>query len=685
MSRIRGVVAVLAAVLVVGTGCTRSDDGASGEAAALGALEALAGAGIAVYSEPGTGQPMVPVAEPVSPVELVDWQVRVMELEAIAGGGVPASVLDGEVDTDGDGPPDGIDVTPSGVILNWVRLGDTAAASYARELLGDSIESDGSDLLIPQLVLVLFTSDIARMAQTFPEPAEVSGDSAPGPTPSTDPSAPSSDDPGGTDTGAMGPDGPTIVNAVAVQSGPCSAATKFVTDTISWVFNRIGHLQAQQLTRPGIFGLDQIVDAVNFVGKLVVGGVNFIIDQAHFVIESIGKVAISTVLGYVGKIAATVGTISMIASYIRPWTLHIDPEILLTEAPDSDAATARVDLGGLDEWPAWAQDCATQAGKPLPPLRPEGNRVTWDLTHELIAPVDVQTTLQPGGTAQYAYTVVADPPGPGRRTVTDDATLRVTVQRDDTREIQEAFSGLIRAQLGSTIGQIVYGFIQPFAQRILDRAFSTLSHLRDLPGRKRITIRYGIEDDEQSPNPPGAAGPGAPRTIPDVCDLLTDEEVARVLGYQVGYVNSTRETRETAIAQGLPVSSSFQWSEFCEKSTEDYEDYWATPPGSRIGLPPEVGWIVIAYADESGARDKLAEHISAREEAKQYASLPSYARLDGIGDEAIVDPGVAAPPYLVVRVGTYVAIVDKAFTADNGLPHPPDTFVEIGRIIAGRL
>lgn len=532
-TRWRTLVVPLVATCMLACSTGGTDDG-SGEAGELreidlpevsaGAVEELAAAGIAVHADDGSG-PLAEVAGPVSPVGLWAWQARNLELEWRAGSGVDPEVLDLALG-EGPPPPEGVTATPTELVLGWAAELDTPAAAYARDLLGDDADPGRP---VPQLVLVLFASDVATAAAELPVP--------------TEPLAP--DDAGGAG-GAEGAEPPALrrpapAPATQAPGGPCSRVIDGVNKVVASVFDAVGRLARPPLVRTGFGLFDKLV---NGLAKIVVGGVNLVIDGIHFVVENGVRLVIGEVMAHVGRIAGAAVTISQVVALVQPWTLHVAADPALVEAPGGGAAVARVELGGIDEWPDWAADCAGRAGVTLPPLRPEGNPVTWAVPPDpRIAPGEVDTRLREGGTAAYPFTVVADPPGRGRTTEVDDIDARATVQRDDTARLHEAFTDLVRNELNRLVppvGTLISGLVMPLVRPWIDAAFQSLAELRNVSGRTLLTIRYGVPDEPPDPDPAAggapAAGGGSGTWTGDVCSLVPDGEINAALGIQINWV-----------------------------------------------------------------------------------------------------------------------------------------------------
>lgn len=322
--------------------------------------------------------------------------------------------------------------------------------------------------------------------------------------------------------------------AVASENGPCSTVVDFVDRVTAAVFNAIGHLrELPQITGGGFLGR-----LINTIGKVLVGGANVVIDGAHFVVRNVGRVAIATVLAPVAKIAGIAGTIALITSAVRPWTvvMSADPrtnrKAIGTEAPLPGTITARVDLGGLDEWPPFLTDCAQAAGVTLPPLKPAGNPVNWSLTETTAGLVNVgdkQPTLDADSIATATYRTTVEPK---YRNATDHVghlVATATIQRDDVTKLQEALTTLLRDGLTSLlppVGDIVVPLVLPFVQQTIAKAFEVLTHLRDVGNIIAVPISYHTGDEEEpetgeptSSTPPEAARGKIPKACPPLADI----------------------------------------------------------------------------------------------------------------------------------------------------------------------
>jgi len=205
-----------------------------------------------------------------------------------------------------------------------------------------------------------------------------------------------------------------------------------------------------------------------------------------------------------------VGTVAIVVSAIRPWTVKVEADPPNVEAPGGGTLRATVDLGGFDEWPPAVADCANAAGATLPPLRPSGHPVTWSVPGAgLIATDSADPSLRPDGSALYTYHVIKEPPLPNGPNVVEEIRVRATVKRDDFDRLEKQLVELIRrelAQLLPPVGSVVTPLVMPIVQPWIDRAFAALSRLRDVYGVTRIAVRY---PDPNQPPPTTAAASNA--------------------------------------------------------------------------------------------------------------------------------------------------------------------------------
>lgn len=508
-------IALVLAAAVITAGCSATRDGDEGAAGSAGGgsasvIHRLAEAGIAVFADPGDPEPIVPPADPVSPVQLLEWQVPALAAEADLHSGFAAERVDALV-----GERSG-SLTAADVIAGWARYGETPAADWAHQILGDSAEHP-DEAVFGNLVLLLFTSDVATAGASPDEPSGGGG--------------------GGSPMGST---------AQPVTHAPCSALVNWVDRAIAYVFNAIGHLQELKV-KTFIGGwFDKLVNAA---GKVIAEGVNFVIDGAHFVINKTTRVLIAPVMGFIGRVAGIVGTIAQVGSVIRPWSpkLVADPPVNAKAVLPAEGLPGRftfgVDLGGLDQWPPALADCARHAGKPLPPLKPHGNPVTWKINGPgLVEPGDRDTALREDATAVAHYRTTQETMPKEAKQQRGTVRATAVVQRDDVTELRQAFVKLLDDAMAQVLPPIidriisehVQRFVRPFANKALDK----LEHLRDETATTTLDVTYHVPDDEQKPKSRPPAPPKEPvkrAILPKGCPS------AQTVGYGYSYIGHYSE------------------------------------------------------------------------------------------------------------------------------------------------
>lgn len=430
-------------------------------------MAGLASAGIVVRDDPA-GAPLRAATGATTPVQLLTSQVGALAAEARDGAGVAVDDLDSAIGAptvadDGVGADAIGAITPSVLVDAWMDHAGTPAANLARSIVGRSV-GDAAPVVLPHVVLALFTADVAAAGESIPSPAsEPSGlrrQPAAGPTPRD------------------------------LRDGVCSSVIGFVDGVVASVFDAIGHLHSPPPLNTGVGPLDAVANAV---ASVAVGAVNLAIDGTNFIVSNTVRVAVSTVMSYVGRVASAVGTVALIVSAIRPWTMRLDAAPTEIAAPDHGAVSARIDLGGLDEWPPAVADCAQQSGVPLPPLRPSGNAVAWTVApNDAIAVDSSEPRLSADAAATLTYSVTRPPPVSGAADVVTAVPVRATVQRDDLTDLETSLIDLVRRtleQLVPPVGSVVSPLVMPIVRPWIDAAFATLSKLRTVSSATRVLVR----------------------------------------------------------------------------------------------------------------------------------------------------------------------------------------------------
>ncbi|MEZ4595940.1 MAG: hypothetical protein R3C32_03320 [Chloroflexota bacterium] len=426
------------------------------------AMELLARSGIATFDGPSAVTPLVPIAGPESPVRLLHDQVRAMALEAWANGGIPGSDLDELV------PPEPGLAPPSWVIAGYVANVETEGAEVARALVGEPDWDHPEAVRYPQLVLTLFTSDLARERMV--------------------------------EAGTAGrPRVPSAVQAAMLtdvrlaQGGLCSAASSFLDATLTRIFDAL---------RLGASGGGSIFARIW----------DFVVSLAERVVRAVVRELTQAVLDMIGKVAAVAGMVATIVSVIRPWTVTVSGVPPVTEkgvggTPGQPGQLqVRVDLGGLDAWPRVVEECARVARQPLPSLKPEGAPVTWSVAQYpggLVAETGRQGRLDATGQARLDFmTLVDEIPAPWRD-VPGQLVTTVVVERPGIQQLRDIALDSLFGQLGRA-----RGIVEPFLRPIIQRLTAQLDRFVSSRAFGPATVIYHVPD--ATPEPDATPGPTAP-------------------------------------------------------------------------------------------------------------------------------------------------------------------------------
>lgn len=533
----------LAVALLVGAACSgdaRPDTFLDDDALEL--VDDLARAGIAVFAEPGDREPLVEVADPVSPVRLLAWQVHTFERDAGNGVGVVSSELDAIAATDPGEP------TAAEAVLAWALGTDTPAAALARELLDGYMELprerlwelDADALLaldaelnaqpredpvppvLPELALVLFLSDLATAAEQAAAvidatPAADDGEGAAGRLDGLRPAF------GLAATALAG------VRAPEVATRPCSLVLDFVNGMIADVFAAIPRLPEIQELKVTLLGVE-LPDVFNEVVRGLANGAVWVWNNAiasfRVVVDGVVLTVTHAVLAPIARVAAVIGTLAHIASIVRPWGFSVvgDPpsnrKAVSPEMPIPGEVRAKVELGRFDEWPEAIADCANRAGAPLPPLRPVGEDVEWLLLETppgLLAQIDDPTgvVLDTEGASRIGYATATESPETAKGTPTVGYLIAAaSVARHDTDRILDALEGALTAEFGQ-IAALLLPLVRPKAQQWFDQIAANLRGYAGVTGSVQVPILFHVPEDEPParprPRPQTPSRPDPPR------------------------------------------------------------------------------------------------------------------------------------------------------------------------------
>ena len=441
------------------------------ESAALGALAA---AGIAVFEHALDAAPMLAVPSP-GPIALLGFQFRALLFEANHGGGVLGADLDQLTLDPAFWPwagkpiapnpfaktatpePTALPIPPSALVAAYGQAADSPGAALTRVLLPGVDVASADEAVFPTLVLLLFAAEIAR---------DEAGSAA-----------------------AWAPRGASGARALLPQAGACSAVQGFVDQVLNTLFGAL-HVNLGS----------------SVPGKILSSVINFLLTAAQRAVKEALNALTAPVLSVVKTIAGVVGTVGIIISAIRPWTVLLKPNPAATrfsigsEATITGRVDCTVDLGGFDEWPPDIADCAAAAGVPLPDLKPAGAPCHWSLVN-LNQPVIVSDAepakLDGDGHAALTYhTLSEDDETAKGNPVQGLVKVTASVERPAIADLQRTLSNVVFAQLPA----IVATFVRPILGPPIDNLLSRLAALTESQASAIVSVTFHTPK-EKTPTP----------------------------------------------------------------------------------------------------------------------------------------------------------------------------------------
>ncbi|MEO7371610.1 MAG: hypothetical protein ABIZ69_12140, partial [Ilumatobacteraceae bacterium] len=500
-------------------------------------VSTLASVGVGVYSDAAGTAPIDAIAVSASaapnPIRLLGTQARAMLLEAADGQGLLGATVDSIVGTDPGMPP------PSFLVAGWVTGSTSPRAVYAHTLMGLQTWKNAPAIVFPNLVLALYAADTAEFA------ALLSGtnDGTTVPMVSTPSLATNAVLPASTPTGQSGfrsLAGSQMTSTRSLVVGLCSRVQGFINGTIAALFDAIGHLAkpSPPSSSSGPFGT--FLAGVTAGYSLAVGAVNGLIDVAHFLVQKLIGLVTQPVLGYIARIAGVLGAISLVVSFLRPWTIRMDAAPLSTRKAIGDepglagAVTATVDLGGYEEWPSDIADCALNANVTLPPLKPVGAPIEWTMTQPnalAVVSQNIPTVLDGNASAVYSYATTQESVETSKGDPASAVmTLHAAIRRPAVADAQQTIANLVFDQIPDLIRPILRPLLQPSVQRVLDKIATVLDSTADA----RVTVAFHSPPATTTTSTPQTTVAPANATRIEPCSLLTEQDVAAAMGSDLG-------------------------------------------------------------------------------------------------------------------------------------------------------
>ena len=427
-------------------------------------VDAVTSAGIVVTD--AAGAVASPADAPAAGIGLTQEHLASLVSQAESGAGTPGAALDAVVLTD---------VPLSAFLVGYARGAQTPAAHLAADLLGDQDLTHPQDVIFPALVPLLFAADLAHAGG---DPAQAS-----------------------------------MTPTAYVLDTVCSDVSAEITRGINKVFDAL-HVDYVNLPKTGVKLLD---DILNGMAKLVVDGINIVVEAGRWLVLQGEKYLIHEVLSIVAQAAAIA---TMVGKFLE-WVSKIVTRITTDDAypvkgpePKGNPLTATLEakidlgLGDLNDWPPWFKNCAEVAGAgPLPPLKPAGEAVNWVLESPPNLLLDAgghkdKELTDPGegpAVASWALVTGTEPAGlEGEPDTYETATVTAVVHRTRVKALLLSLVAMGSQMLLGHLPSFVSIPLKAAVNSAADSLLSQLLTVMDLTTYKKVPVAYHSD----KPKPP---------------------------------------------------------------------------------------------------------------------------------------------------------------------------------------
>jgi hypothetical protein len=425
-------------------------------------MSVLAQSGVAVQASEADAAPLDPVAgQPI--LRLTRYQLTNMATEVADHGGILGSDIDVQ-----DPMPDG--APPFSYLLAaWVTTDTSPAAGSIRDAMGEQDWEHAPTVVFPTMGLELFLAEAGLAAR--------------------------------------GPAANVMQSpARAAAFTPCSTVSNFVQDALSALF---GALKVD----PNQFGGDLPGTLFGFLARIW----NAAVQLAQNIVQAALRELTRPIVDILRTGLATLAVISMLASYLKPITIAVDPAPQRTafavgNGPDvSGTFHARADISSVD-WPPVLKDCAASVGFPLPELAKPGSPVEWDANGTapgLITPTSpLATTLLTDRTSKLSYITGRESQDQADRgqPVSSLVWGNAVVERKEITEIKAAVEGFVLGQVPNAVAGVVNPILGPLVHNLVTRAAGALDAVFKVRGTGVLIVDHH-KPPEPTPTPSPTASP----------------------------------------------------------------------------------------------------------------------------------------------------------------------------------
>jgi hypothetical protein len=325
--------------------------------------------------------------------------------------------------------------TSSQWLAAYAAAATTAGGQLAQKLMDEPDLAAADEAVFPTIVQTLFAADLAREARAVAPNARGEG-------------------PGGMAT-------------TGGEIPACASMQDFVNGVVEDVLTALIQAMPEEVgpTIPEIFDYAQEKDP-DLVKTFENAGIAFLVRELR-------------------RAAVVLAIASEIASLARAWSVKIDAAPGATrfgvdEEIVEGSVTARLDFGGLTEWPPDLVSCAAAAGVPLPPLTGKGEPVTWETTESPVSLIErgqESAEIDGDGEASLAYVTNTESRAAAEEGAerTGRLIVKATVERTNLEALRVLLVEAFYARMGTN--PVILAAFNEWALPTLIDAFAPLTRV----------------------------------------------------------------------------------------------------------------------------------------------------------------------------------------------------------------
>jgi len=378
------------------------------------------------------------------------------------------------------------DVTPiDTLIFAWMLAGPSPAAEAARGLVGVTVDTDTSTLVLPWAVIAMFINDViggtvviptdGPSRQVHPQPSDATGHAGGRPVPAGHRS----------DTAGLG--------------GLCEKA-------------QAGYEKAANAVNQAI---DDNAGLFDGLVKWVQGGIRvpgkgdepFQFNPGK-IISELGKKALRTVANGLAAVALVAQAFEQWIVIIQPDDAHLGTTV---KAGESGTFIARLLLAGED-WPDYVKACAKFTGVTLPKITPVDSPVHWTPIGDVATLASTETAIVKddlGYSSTVGFTALPDTVEGTEKRI-DPFTVKAVVERTSKDAIEAVSKLILDVVLGAlpdVVKSLIVGVVGDVGSKVIDVTDAENTSIQ-------INVEHAIPDDSVPLTEPADGATTVPVTDP---------------------------------------------------------------------------------------------------------------------------------------------------------------------------